>query len=273
MSNINSIYTDRVLHQRLNGEKQKPLYQKIFNNKSDSDSNSVIRESNENFHVVSHDKSIKLVINNQPDHYDENRYLPDKYDNIYTDEDVYSSKYFDDTPALYDILTITTGGTVSHLLEFCVQSKFDKQQVIKMMQTVKSILPSPSTLPTSFKPILDIFGRVPSYSAKFCCNSCWKLTGKSGVQHYCNNTVCAFLNHHCQKRQMTGITITNIRNKLQSTCIIRQNLIVLNNSGDYLLPFDIPSSERYQIINKGIVHPITAAVHTDDALLVRFTKA
>ena len=109
MSNINSTFTDRVLYQRLSREKQKSLYQKAINAESDSDSNSVVSKSDENFHAVSDDESTKSVLNNQPDHCDENHYYPDKYDNICIDDDVYSSKYFDDTPALYNKSTITTG--------------------------------------------------------------------------------------------------------------------------------------------------------------------
>ena len=160
---------------------------------------------------------------------------------------------------------------VSRLMEFYVLSKLEKQQVIKMMQTVKSILPSPNKLPTSFRQILDLYGKISSYSVNFYCNSCWKLARKSSTQHFCNNTVYDFFNSSLSKRQMTEIAITNIRDKLQF--IIRRNLIILNNSEDYLLPFDIPSSERYQIINKGKVHPFTLAVHTDDAPLVRSAKA
>ena len=271
MSNINSTFTDRVSYQKLNREKRKSLYQKTINDESDSDSNSVISKSDENFKAVSDDESTKSVLNNQPDHCDENHYHPDKYNNIYNDDDVYSSKYFDDTPALYNKSTITTGEAISCLMEFCVQSKLDKQQVIKMMPTVKFLLPSSNKLLTSFRRILDLYGRIPSYSVNFYCYGCWKLTRKSGTQHYCNNTICDFFNSSLSKRQMTEIAITNIRDKLQS--IIRRNLIVLNNSEDYLLPFYIPSSERYQIINKGKVHPITLAVHTDGTPLVRSTKA
>ena len=86
-------------------------------------------------------------------------------------------------PPLYENTTITTHEAVNRLMQFFIKSNFDKNKVINMMRLIKSILPSPNKLPTTFRQILRTYGKTPSSIEKFYCNNCFTLTtSKNGQQ-------------------------------------------------------------------------------------------
>jgi hypothetical protein len=177
MSNINEIYTDRVLHQRLYRDKEKSQYQQTI----DNDWDSTISESDVNDFDLSDDESTISPLNQfHNDKYAKDNYLQDRDDDINTANDNLFDH--DHSPPLYEQSTITTNEAVGRLMEFCINSNFDKQKIIKMMCLVKSILPSSNKLPTIFRQILNIYDKTPSSNQKFSCNNCWILTTKPGGQ-------------------------------------------------------------------------------------------
>ncbi|CAF1533169.1 unnamed protein product [Rotaria magnacalcarata] len=140
-----------------------------------------------------------------------------------------------------------------------------------MMCLLKSILPTPNRLPTTFRQILNIYGKTPSSIENFYCNNCWTLIKKKGGQQICTNTNCLSYNLQLSKRQVTEVVTTNIREKVQS--VVRRNLSLLTDNDNLFPPFDIPSGDRYQTITKEIDHPITLCIHADGAPLIRSTKS
>ncbi|CAF2197813.1 unnamed protein product [Rotaria magnacalcarata] len=136
---------------------------------------------------------------------------------------------------------------------------------------IKSILPTPNKLPTTFRQILKIFGKSPTFVTKFYCNSCLTLTTKQNGQHYCTNSTCSLADLQLSKRQLTELVTLNIREKLQS--IVRRNLSLFSSHEELFPAFDIPSGARYQSTTKNVVHLITLHIHADGAPLVRSTKS
>ncbi|CAF4070044.1 unnamed protein product [Rotaria magnacalcarata] len=191
------------------------------------------------------------------------------HDNVDIDDD--GLFQHDSSPPLYERSNITTSETVTQLMKFCIKSNFDKQQVVKMMCLLKSILPTPNRLPTTFRQILNIYGKTPSSIENFYCNNCWTLIKKKGGQQICTNTNCLSYNLQLSKRQVTEVVTTNIREKVQS--VVRRNLSLLTGNDNLFPPFDIPSGDRYQTITKEIDHPITLCIHADGAPLIRSTKS
>lgn len=137
------------------------------------------------------------------------------------------------------------------------------------MRLIKSILPAPNKLRTTFKQILKIFGKTSSFITKFYCNSCLTLTTNKNGNPYCTNSTCALANLQLSKRQLTEIVVLNIREKLKS--IIQRNFSLFSGHDELFPAFDIPSGTRYQSKTKDIVHPITLNIHTDGAAFIRST--
>ncbi|CAF1259558.1 unnamed protein product [Rotaria sordida] len=268
MSNSPGIYSNRVLQQTLNREKRKINYQHVISSDSDSDSNSTIHQHHDNENDLTDNKG-PIATHHLTDKFLEENYVPDNYDSI--DSDTGNSIPYDSSPPLYEYATITTNEAVNCLMQFFIKSNFDKNKVIKMMRLIKSILPSPNKLPTTFRQILRTYGKIPSSIEKFYCNNCFTLTTRKNGQHYCNNTSCRFRSSQLSKKEVTEIVIVNVREKLQS--IIKRNFSLFTGSEKLFPSFDIPSGERYGIITKETVHPITLVIHADGAPLIRSTKS
>ncbi|CAF5224081.1 unnamed protein product, partial [Rotaria magnacalcarata] len=123
---------------------------------SDSDSDSTIEKSDDNYYEFSDDERA-VPSTNQYKKYEHtaDNYLPDMHDNVDIDDD--GLFRHDSSPPLYERSNITTSEAVTQLMMFCIKSNFDKQQVVKMMCLLKSILPTPNRLPTTFRQILNIY--------------------------------------------------------------------------------------------------------------------
>ena len=133
-------------------------------------------------------------------------------------------------------------------MKFCVNSNFGKFKVVSLMRLIISILPTPNQLPTTFHQILKIFVKNPSSMTKFYCNNCLTLTTLKWGQQCCSSSNCALVGLKLSKRQLTEIVIMNVREKLQS--IVRRNNSLFTVYEEFFPAFDIPSSNRYQLITK-----------------------
>ncbi|CAM4879652.1 unnamed protein product [Rotaria socialis] len=270
MSNTNQIYTKRVLHQRLHRDKQKEQYEQTVNSDSDCSSNSTVDKLDDIYFELSDDESIISPLNQfQNDDYGENRYLPDNDDNISMNDDTLFQH--NNTFSLYEQSPVSTGEAVGRLMKFCINSNFDKKKVVTLMCLIKSILPSPNKLPTTFRQILNVFGKTPSFIAKLYCNNCWALTTTKNNQQYCTNSSCTLSDSQLSKRQATEVTTLDLREKLQS--IVRRNFSLFTGHDELFPSFDIPSGNRYQSKTKSIVYPITLNIHADGAPLIRSSKS
>ncbi|CAF3816566.1 unnamed protein product [Rotaria sp. Silwood1] len=269
MSDATDAYSQKVARQRHKRNKKKIQYQRTVNSSFVSDTDLMDAEMTDIEYHLSDDEPKIIVDQCEEEDYFEDHYLPDEHDNVRIGDD--STFESDDTPPLYRQSIITTGEAVRKLMTFCIKSNFDKQKVVTMMRLIKSILPTPNKLPTTFKQILKIFGKTPSFVTKFYCNNCLTLTTKHNSQHYCSNSACTLSESQLSKRQLTEIVTMNIRQKLQS--IIRRNFSFFSGHEELFPAFDIPSGIRYQSTTKRTTHPITLNIHADGAPLIRSTKS
>ena len=268
MSQSSNVYIKRVTVQRQNRITQKARYQQTVYSDSDSDIDSMNNEMDDSQCQLSDEGKTTVNQFRTEDHL-EDSYLPDEDDFMQEDGD--STFQLNETPPLYQQSAIRTGEAVKRLMTFFMKSNFDKQKILTMMCLIKSLLPTPNKLPTTFRQILKIFGKTPSFVTKFYCNSCLTLTTNQNGRHYCTNSTCALANMQLSKRQLTEIVTMNIREKLQS--IIRRNFCLFSGHEELFPAFDIPSGVRYKTKTKKIVHPLTLNIHTDGAALVRSTKS
>ncbi|CAF2057652.1 unnamed protein product [Rotaria magnacalcarata] len=266
MSNPTGVYSNRVLKQKFKRAKQKMNFQRIISSDSDSSSTVDLHDDNEDDLT---DNEAPIETHHRTDKFLEENYVPDNDDNI--DSGIGNLVSHDCSSSLYENATITIHEAVNRLMQFFIKSNFDKNKVINMMRLIKSILPSPNKLPITFRQILRTYGKTPSSIEKFYCNNCFTLTTIKNDQQYCHNIKGRFHNSQLSKREVTEIVILNIREKLQS--IIKMNFSLFTGNEKLFPSFDIPSGERYGIITKETLHPITLVIHADGAALVRSTKS
>lgn len=269
MLNSSEIYSNRVLQQKLNREKQKRNYESMILGDSDSDSDLTIDDQNDPDHEVADNETSMEIAHHLPHRFHENIYVPDDLDNLYIENE--NLIEHDNSPPLYDNASITVNEAVNLLMKFFIDANFDKTKVVSMMRLIKRILPSTNKLPTSFQQILRIYGKTPCSTEKYYCNSCFSSTTKESGQHYCNNIKCSLHNCQLSKREVTEVVIVNIREKLQS--IIKRNFSLLSKAEELYPSFDIPSGIRYKNKTKNTSFPVTLLIHADGAPLVRSTKS
>lgn len=292
MSHPSDTYSKRVLQQRRVRNEQKLKYQQmIYRNNDDTDSTdygiddiqsplsddelaSIMNQFQSKNHWVesylANTNDTGQVDGESPFQLHDDAVFPLNDDVTFQSDDE-AAFQLDDTPPLYNKSTIKTGQAVQRLMNFFIKSNFDKQKIIAIMRLIKSLLPNPNKLPTTFRQILKIFGKTPSFTTKFYCNSCLVLTIKRNSYNYSTNLTCTSSNLQLSKRQLTEIVIMNIREKLQS--IVRRNFSLLSGSEKLFPAFDIARGSRYQSKIKRIIHPITLNIHADGAALVRSTKS
>ena len=176
----------------------------------------------------------------------------------------------DNSSLLHSRVSITVNEAVNRLMQYFIQSNFDKSKAITLMRLIKSILPSPNKLPTTFRQILRIYSQVPSSIEKFYCKNCFTLTTRKNGHHYYSNTDCCLSSSQLSRKEVTEIVIINIKEKVQS--IAKRNFSLLTGNEKLFPSFDIRSGLRYSIITKDILRPITLVIHADGAPLVQSSK-
>ena len=270
MSTSLGVYSKRVFQQKLNREKQKVNYQNVIGSDSDSDSDSTIYPNNENERELL-DNGIAIAIHHHvTDNVVEKNYVADNYDNMDSGSGTDNLVVCDNSSLLYSRVSITVNEAVNRLMQYFIQSNFDKSKAITLMRLIKSILPSPNKLPTTLRQILRIYSQVPSSIEKFYCKNCFTLTTRKNGYYYCSNTDCCFRSSQLSREEVTEIVIINIKEKVQS--IAKRNFSLLTGNEKLFPSFDIRSGLRYSIITKDILRPITLVIHADGAPLVRSSK-
>ncbi|CAF1333588.1 unnamed protein product [Rotaria sp. Silwood1] len=177
--------TERVLQQQVHRKKRKLQFIEVVDNGSDVDTDSISDSSDVIGSKVLVDTTTTAAVNQGPDFKIDDRYFSDEDDskNLYSpDEDdnlhiyEYDSFSSDGSLPLYERTSITINKAVKSILNFCVDSNLDKLKLISLMHLIKSLLPVPNHLPTTFHQILKTQGKKPSSTTKLYCNKCLTLT-------------------------------------------------------------------------------------------------
>ncbi|CAF3230392.1 unnamed protein product [Rotaria socialis] len=267
-------YSARVLQQRV--RREKVHYEQIVDDESKSDINSSSDSVDMlDFQLLNNTTTTTRLHRQELDdnvdggHFSdednfENYYSSNEADNVNIDDEILL--LHDGNLPLYQQASVSVGKAVQYIMNYYINSNYDKSKVVALLNVIKYILPIPNRLPTTFHQILKIYGKKPSSTVKFYYNSCLALTAVKGGQQYCTNFNCPFTNIKLSKRQLMEIFTMNVRDKLQS--IVRRKISVITGYEELFPKFDTSSGNRYQLITKNVANPITLNIHVDGAPLV-----
>ncbi|CAM4842902.1 unnamed protein product [Rotaria magnacalcarata] len=197
-------------------------------------------------------------------------YQADEHDNI----NIGINDFPDESPPLFSGSSITTAAATNRIMKFSLYANLDKLKSKKLLQLIKSLLPSPNHLLTSHKQILKQCGRTTMFTAQHYCVHCsdiassLKLGGKM-----CSSINCIGSQRTLQTHELTEVVTVNIRSRLES--ILSCNIEVLTGKTNHLFPSgDISRFKYYRLntMNKENDNVISLILHADGAPLIRSTK-
>ena len=134
----------------------------------------------------------------------------------------------------------------------------------RLLKLLKSFLPSPNLLPTTYTSLLKIIGETPPSFTKYYCNSCLKMCTIRSGKKYCATENCKLVNQSLRNREISEVVTMDIKHQLKT--IITRNISLFGNM-DFFQPFDInfgslykKSSALHNELNKtssNTIYPIT----------------
>ncbi|CAF4724875.1 unnamed protein product, partial [Rotaria sp. Silwood2] len=195
-------------------------------------------------------------------------YIDDEYDNLTETHD--PDVHLDHSKPLYQQSTITVKAAVKLLSDFYTNANLDKQNVIQLLKTIKSILPQPNIMPTTWKGVLKVLGKTCLSRTTFLCSTCHQqcIKTKYGIKK-CKNNNCFLYTKTLKSNEIVEIVNFDIRSQIQS--IMRRNISVLSHQ-ELFPESDICYGSRYQQISLQRRNPITIILHSDGAPLIKTSK-
>ena len=151
MTSKKRYFSQRVLNRRERKLQKSKKQQNDLDSFSESDS----ENNNVNQHV--HDvnpitSNILSALDDDLNTYE--NYHDDEHDNTNKLND-FQHNTLDYSPPLYNGCRFSTIESVKMLINFFSRINLDKQNIISLLKLIKSILPNPNALPTSWKSIID----------------------------------------------------------------------------------------------------------------------
>ena len=145
-----------------------------------------------------------------------------------------------------------------------------KQNVIQLLKTIKSVLPQPNLLPTTWKGVLKVLGKTCLSRTTFLCSICHQqcIKTKYGIKK-CMNNNCLLYTKKLKSNEIVEIVNFDVRSQIQS--IVRRNISVLSHQ-ELFPKSDICYGSRYQQVSMQQRNPITIILHSDGAPLIKTSK-
>ena len=139
-----------------------------------------------------------------------------------------------------------------------------------MLKTLKSILPQPNLLPTTWKGVLKVLGKTCLSRTTFLCSTCQQqcIKTKYGMKK-CMNNSCLLYTKKLKSNEIVEIVNFDVRSQIQS--IVRRNISVLSHP-ELFPKSDICYGSRYQQVSMQQRNPITIILHSDGAPLIKTSK-
>ncbi|CAF4535255.1 unnamed protein product, partial [Didymodactylos carnosus] len=97
-------------------------------------------------------------------------YVEDEHDNLTHSDDL--DLHTDESRPLYQGSAITIKAANKMLTEYYIDANINKQNVLRLLKIIKSLLPQPNSLPTTWKSILKVFGKSCTSTTTFLCSNC-----------------------------------------------------------------------------------------------------
>ena len=205
-------------------------------------------------------------------------YQPNHYDNILNED--HTQLASDTSVSLYNNCPLSTEATAIAIMSFVVEYNASKNMTQDLIKLIKSVLPIPNYLPTTYNGILKLVDNIPNSSSEYYCNSCRGLCSQRSSRKFCENENCLLKHKPLRNREISEIIMLDFKSQLKS--IISRNQTMFNNH-DLFSSFDIQSGSHYKttlnLVDKlsisysEKIYPITLNIHTDGAPLVRTTKS
>jgi hypothetical protein len=191
----------------------------------------------------------------------------------YIDDDVdwiSDAEYENDTRPLYSGSSVTVSTAIRLINDYYLNINLDKQKLNGLLRLIKSLLPKPNLLPSTWNRMNKSLHHLSLSSTTFLCGDCYQLCNRSGTTHkICVNSNCAKSSRQLRSTEIIEIVRFDIRAQIQSVMV--RNVELINKS--HLFPSsDICFAEHYQQMFNMNNNQITLIVHSDGAPLVRSSK-
>ena len=264
----------RSQHTVTRHEQRKQLLQKIAKQQNYPDSSS--ESDNENYNASRHARNINPMfpnilseldngLNNHDDYY------VDEHDNTNKLND-FQDEALDHSPPLYDACRIFTLKSVKMLINSFSLINFDKQNTINLMKGIKSIFSHPNALPTLWKSIMKLFGKVNLQLTTFLCSKCFNQCKKTTYNaKICTSGSCSLLKRTLKSNEIVNVINLDIRTQMKS--IVTRNINSLPRNDHLFPPSDVILTSFYKLtVSLEQCSIITFIIHTNGVSLVRSTK-
>ncbi|CAF1332759.1 unnamed protein product [Rotaria sordida] len=190
-------------------------------------------------------------------------------DNEWNDDED-DDQYEDDSRLLYNGSSITVSSAIRLISKFYLNINLDKQKINGLLRLIKSLLPKPNLLPSTWKTVNKALRNfIPSLTT-YLCTDCYKSCDiNTNRFKFCVNLNCKTSFKQRRSYELIEIVRFDIRSQIQS--IMCRNFDFLNKS-HLFPPSDICFGEWYQQQSNTNANKITLLVHTDGAPLIRSSK-
>ena len=195
-------------------------------------------------------------------------YNTDTFDNTCPEED--DSSKSEDSPLLFEGSPISVREAVRRLSACYIDFNLNKHAVIRLLRTIKELLPSPNRLPTTWRSMMKVFGYVSSSRKTFLCILCLQRCNTSSHgQKICRNDRCSRCNRMMQSNQLVEVVHMDIRSQVRAVLARNQHLL---NRSDLFPKTDVCFGDHYRNHDGNSINRVTLIVHTDGAPLVKLSK-
>ncbi|CAF3790786.1 unnamed protein product [Rotaria sordida] len=195
-------------------------------------------------------------------------YENDEFDNIHSFNDHLLD--IDNGTPLFNGSLITVKKAVRQLCSFFTDFNINKRTAVHLLRIIKTLLPKPNRLTTSWKAIMKVLGHVSTSRTTFLCSSCFHRCEKGRYgSKLCQNERCSLKNRTMKSIDIVELVHLDIRSQIQA--ILVRNQLLLNRKDLYPMT-DVCFGEYYQSQSSTTTNRITLIVHTDEAPLVRLSK-
>jgi hypothetical protein len=195
-------------------------------------------------------------------------YNDDDFDNAHPVENSLSNS--ENSPPLFTGSSMTVQGAVRRLSSFYIDFNLNKNAVIRLLRIIKELLPSPNSLPTTWKSLMKVFGYASSSRKTFLCCRCFQQCDKSANgEKKCRNPNCSLSNRMLKSTQLVELIHMDIRSQIRA--LLNRNYLLLNRT-DLYPKTDICFADHYRHLPGESINCITLIVHTDGAPLIKLSK-
>jgi hypothetical protein len=184
-----------------------------------------------------------------PDHVSASNYPNFNYttykrddDDTYWNESL-NNLSIDSTSPLYKNSCVTVKAASVGIMSVAIECNFPKSVVEQILKVVKSFLPVPNLLPTTYASVMKAIGTKSLSSSRYYCNSCNQLCTMRAQRKFCENNKCGFNNQSLRNHDISEIVSLDIKEQLKS--ILGRNMSLFDNP-ELFPPSDIKSSRSYK---------------------------